>query len=193
MQEKNLRAPTDRQRRTRAALVQAAAQIAAEGGSPTVSEAADLAGVGRATAYRYFAANDLLMTEGVLDQIAQRSVAVSLPKGAATPEDAAEALVDRVLRFVFDNRELFRQLVKLSVDVPGRKRGGRRLVWAREVLVPFADQLCPGALDDLVPQLALLLGPETMIALQDVAGQDDARTIALTRHMARALVAAYRV
>ncbi len=193
MQEKNLRAPADRQRRTRAALVQAAAQIAAEGGSPTVSEAADRAGVGRATAYRYFATNDLLMTEGVLDQIAQRSVAVSLPKGAATPEDAAEALVDRVLRFVLENRKLFRQLVKLSVDALGQKRGGRRLVWAREVLVPFADQLCPGALDDLVPQMALLLGPETMIALQDVAGQDDARTIALARHMARALVAAYRV
>jgi AcrR family transcriptional regulator len=193
MQEKFFRPPTERQRRTRAALIHAAAQIAAEGGTPTVSEAADRAGVSRATAYRYFANNDLLMTEGVLDQIAQRSVAVSLPKGAATPEDAAEALVDCVLLFVFDNRDLFRQLVKLSVDAPGRKRGGRRLDWAREALAPFADQLRPGALDDLVPQLALLLGPETMIALQDVAGQDDARTRALARHMARALVAAYRV
>ena len=45
---------TRQKARTRDALVRAARDILGEGLSPTVEQAADAAGVARATAYRYF-------------------------------------------------------------------------------------------------------------------------------------------
>jgi AcrR family transcriptional regulator len=196
MQEKKStpqsRRPTARQKRLRADLVTAAGVLLEAGEAVTVTAAADLADVSRATAYRYFATNERLLAEAVLDQVAARMVALQLPTDAATPEAAAEALVDRVLDFVFANRDTFRLMLKLSLEPGAAGRGGRRLGWARQVLEPHADALRPGALEDLVPALALLLGPETMIVLQDVAGQSDDRARELARRTARALVASYR-
>lgn len=186
------RPATARQKRVRSDLVSAATALLDAGEAVTVTAAADLADVSRATAYRYFATNERLLAEAVLDEVAARMVALQLPTDAPTPEDAAEALVDRVLDFVFANRDTFRLMLKLSLEPGAAGRGGRRLGWARQVLEPHAAALSPGALEDLVPALALLLGPETMVALQDVAGQSDARTRALARRMARALVASYR-
>lgn len=175
----------------RGALVDAACALLDEGQSPTVTGAADRAGISRATAYRYFATNERLLTEAVLDRVAREMVTPVLPP-AATPEAAAEALVDRVMDLVFANRDLFRLMLRLSLEPGAGPRGRRRLGWARAALEPHAGVLRPGALDDLVPMLALLLGPETLVALQDVGGQDEARSRALARAAARALVAAYR-
>ncbi len=186
------RPATARQKRVRSDLVSAATALLEAGETVTVTAAADLADVSRATAYRYFATNERLLAEAVLDEVAARMVALQLPTDAPTPEDAAEALVDRVLDFVFANRDTFRLMLKLSLEPGAAGRGGRRLGWARQVLAPHAAALRPGALEDLVPAMALLLGPETMVALQDVAGQSDARTREIARRMARALVASYR-
>lgn len=175
----------------RTALLEAACALLDAGGSPTVTEAADRAGISRATAYRHFATNERLLTEAVLDRIAREAVALNLPS-ADTPEEAAELLVERVMDFVLANRALFRLMLRLSLEPGAGPRGRRRLGWARSVLEPHAAVLRPGALEELVPMLALLLGPETLVALQDAAGQDDAQSRALARAAARAMVAAYR-
>jgi AcrR family transcriptional regulator len=175
----------------RGALVEAACALLDEGASPTVTEAADRAGISRATAYRHFATNERLLTEAVLDRVAREMVALNLPQ-ADTPEEAAAQLVDRVMDFVLANRELFRLMLRLSLEPGAGPRGRRRLGWARSVLEPHAAVLRAGALDDLVPMLALLLGPETLVALQDTAGQDDARSRELAMAAARGMVAAYR-
>ena len=175
----------------RAAVVEAAAALLEEGESPTVTAAADRAGVSRATAYRHFSGNERLVTEAVLDRVARQTVTLNLPQGD-TPEAAAEALVDRVMDLVLANREVFRLMLKLSLEPGAGARGRRRLDWARAVLAPHAAVLRPGALEDLVPMLALLLGPETQVALQDVGGQGDRRTRAIAKAAARAMVASYR-
>ena len=51
----------NQKQRTRAELLRAARELAEKGGQPGVAEAADHAGISRATAYRYFSnADDML-------------------------------------------------------------------------------------------------------------------------------------
>src|SRR5438105_15805173 len=53
----------NQKKRTRAAIVQAASDLLREGTPPTVAEAAERALVSRATAYRYFPTQELLLLE----------------------------------------------------------------------------------------------------------------------------------
>src|SRR3954467_8410969 len=68
-QEKNISPAPGRvsqKNRTRAALVAAAREMVEAGNQPTVSDAAEAAGISRATAYRYFPAQELLLAEVAL-------------------------------------------------------------------------------------------------------------------------------
>ena len=62
---------TNQKARTRAALLDAARALLAEGVSPTVEQAADRAAISRTTAYRYFANQRALLT-AVFPEIAVR-------------------------------------------------------------------------------------------------------------------------
>lgn len=192
LQQEMHEAPSSRLARTRRALVQAAISILEEGRAPTVTEAAERAEVGRATAYRHFASNEHLEAEASLDLVSRRAIAMRLPQGAATPEAAVGDLVDRVLSMVFDNETTFRLMLKNAVEPATRGRGARRLLWARDVLAPWREEFAPAAFDRLVTQLALLLGIETVVALKDVAGlsRDEVRATAMDA--AHKLVAAAR-
>jgi AcrR family transcriptional regulator len=59
----------NQKRRTRAAIVAAAAELVRQGKSPTVAEVADAALVSRATAYRYFPSQEYLLAEAALQSI----------------------------------------------------------------------------------------------------------------------------
>ena len=59
----------NQKRRTRAAIVAAAAELVRQGKSPTVAEVADAALVSRATAYRYFPSQEYLLAEAALESI----------------------------------------------------------------------------------------------------------------------------
>ena len=51
--------------RTRKALIEAARRLMGAGQHPTVPEAAEAAGISRATAYRYFPTQEMLLAESV--------------------------------------------------------------------------------------------------------------------------------
>lgn len=173
----------------RAALLEAAQALIDEGRSPSVPEAADRAGVSRATAYRQFSSPEALIAEAALDRIAAGIVDMT-PAPAADPEAAVEALVRRVFAMVVANDAAFRAMLRLSLDGAPGGRGGRRLVWTEAALAPWRDRFAPEAYGRLVPALALTLGIETWIALRDVAGLDRARAEETAVWTARALVSA---
>src|SRR3954449_11060609 len=88
--------PRDRQtRRTRRALIEAADALFAEGRVPTVAAVAERADVARATAYRYFPSQEVLLLETTFlgDSDAMRAI----PQLADTVDDPAERLA-RALR-----------------------------------------------------------------------------------------------
>lgn len=173
-------------------MVAAAVAILDEGGAPTVTAAADRAGVSRATAYRYFASNERLQSEAILDRIAERLVALHLPLDAPDPETAVDRLTRQVIGFVLDSEAEMRLMLRLSLEQGGGGRGGRRLDWVRAVLAPHAAQLRPGAVERLARQMAPLLGIETVIALGDIAGLAGPAIADQAAAAARTLVAAER-
>ena len=72
--------------RTRRAVVEAASALVREGRTPTVAEAAEAAEVSRATAYRYFPTQDMLLAEVAL-------WAMGGPLRPSEPEDVSRVIL----------------------------------------------------------------------------------------------------
>lgn len=183
-------------RRTRQALLDAANALLDEGRRPSLDEVAERAEVSRATAYRYFASGEGLLTDAVID----RSL---VPAEVLFPEDAG-GLDERVL-VVEESINAIMIADEVAMHVISRvmsaawlaagpedraARPGRRLPLIEAALAPYADQLGPGRLRRLRDAIALAIGVEAMITLRDVCElpPEDARQTA--RWAIRALVAA---
>src|SRR5947209_4793148 len=121
--------------RTRKALLAAASALMRDGRSPTVAEAAEAAGISRATSYRYFPTQDVLLAE-----VALFATGGPLFPAAAENEPVPEAvgrLVRRVGQWTYANEEALRTLLRLSLDPStGVGRPGHRTEWIADALAP---------------------------------------------------------
>ena len=130
----------NQKRRTRSELLRAARALSEKGGQPTVAEAADHAGISRATAYRYFSSPEDMLREALLDAVAS-GITLELPDGTLDRETAEErvaAVVKQVLAMVAVNEPMFRSLLASSATGKSPvKRGGRRVAWLTEALKPL--------------------------------------------------------
>lgn len=183
-------APPHRERvaqkmRTRRALLTAAADLVADGKTPTVAEAADAAMVSRATAYRYFPSQEALLVEVPL-QLGVPTVK-SLFSGDAAPADVEDrvalvhnAMYDHIRQHEVPFRLFHRNAVLRSLD-PDRTeptlRPAFRLELLDTALAPLAHELDDEDLERLKTALSILIGLEAMFALRDVLGleHDEAR------------------
>jgi AcrR family transcriptional regulator len=106
---------TAQKRRTYLAVLAAAAELVRQGRSPTVAEAAALAGVSRATAYRHFPTQEYLLAGAALEPAA---LPIDAALDAAPPDDP-EARVDAVAAAlhaaVLANESAFRTVLRLSL------------------------------------------------------------------------------
>jgi AcrR family transcriptional regulator len=159
--------------RTRSALVDAARELLAAGTNPTVEQAADRAGVARATAYRYFPnQSDLLVaTYPELD-------APSLledPARRAGPAGRLEEVARSLTRQMIEHEPELRAMLRLSLepaasgsrDLPFRK--GRRIGWVADALEPLREEMSKSEFDRLVHAIAASLGIEALVWLTDIA------------------------
>lgn len=181
---------TNQKQRTRADLLRAARKLMGEGQQPTVADAADAAGISRATAYRYFSKPEELIREATLDALAELA-GPAAPDGTSgdTVEQRLDSLVTRVLALITDNEALFRTFLAHAVSGPAEpRRGGRRLIWLREILRPVEHELDEPARDRLIHALSLLMGIEPVIVLRDIAGLDQEEASAVLRWAAQALL-----
>src|SRR5215469_13422576 len=136
--EKNFKGRESQKNRTQKALVASASELLRHGKHPTVTDAAEAAGISRATAYRYFPSQEMLWAEVAL-------FAADGPllkeKGTGTesvpvPEAIAD-LVRRVGTWSYDNELPLRALLRLSLDPDtGVRRPGHRVEWIAEALAP---------------------------------------------------------
>src|SRR5215470_13695957 len=76
--------------RTRQALMDAAVELVRAGQHPTVSAVADRVGVSRATAYRYFPGQDLMLSEATI-RAAADGAADAVPPPGAVPSSTGAA------------------------------------------------------------------------------------------------------
>lgn len=176
--------------RTRQALMDTAVELLRAGQRPTVSTVADQAGVSRATAYRYFPSQELLLSEAAIRAAAADSLPPASPAAASPPELAA-AITRQAGQFALDHEERLRTALRLSLDPQsGYQRPGRRGRWADQIVAGAGDRLDPPARARLWAALHLLLGIDPIIVLTDVAGLDRAEALDVLEWAAATLVEA---
>lgn len=175
-------ARVNQKNRTRAALVEAARQLVADGATPSVSEVAETALVSVATAYRYFPTQEALLAEAAMAPL------VSALEGTVTaaeqendPETALALFVSAVVRETSAHEAAFRVLYGRSLEAPpteglreeidrGVGRGGRRPDWLRRVLWKVRGEVSEKNFERLVMAEMAVIGIEALSALRDVGG-----------------------
>ena len=179
--------------RTRQALMDTAVELVKAGRRPSVSAVADQAGVSRATAYRYFPSQDLMLSEAMIRAAAGTAPDTLMPVGTlmADPANVAAAITRQAGQFSLDHEERLRTALRLSLDPQsGYQRPGRRGRWIDDILAAADDRLDPPARARLSAALHLVLGIDPIIALTDIAGLDRAEALDVLEWVAATLVEA---
>src|SRR5262245_55852864 len=150
-------------RRTRAAIVNAAADLLRSGRTtPGVNEIAEAADVSRRTVYQYFPTVEQLLLDATLGLLSQTAVDDAIRQ--ADPGGDAPGRVTAMIRALTglssQTMPLGRSLIRLTVDDPAGntgqpKRGYRRIHWIETAIEPLRDSLDPAGFERLVSALAM--------------------------------------
>ena len=188
----------NQKRRTRAALMTAAAEFVRRGETPSILQVADAALVSKSTAYRYFPSQEALLAEALLDVVNQAELE-AVYAAARTPGPAAvrlDAVVQADHALVVKHEAAFRTAVRAMMaprpDDPAEvpRRPGNRLRYLAEALAPLDDRLGPERLQRLVMALAMCVGMESIMVMLDICGLTPAAAEAVKRWAAAALLQA---
>jgi AcrR family transcriptional regulator len=181
-------------RRTRRAIVAAAADLLARGESPSIADVADAAEVAKRTVYTYFATVEHLLADAALE-LSTRAVAPQVAT-SEEPGPRLDGFVRSMTAGTADTEDLGRTIIKLTLDAPPGddgtvpRRGYRRVGWIEEALAPVRERVAPEAFERLVSALATVVGWEPYVVLRDVRGLDSAQIEAVSTWMAQALLTA---
>jgi len=181
-------------RRTRKAIVQAAARLLADGSEPSVAEIAEAAEVSRRTVYLYFPTLEHLLADAALEAARDRVEPRFELEG--DPARRLEGLVRALQQGFAETEALGRTIIRHTVGARHAgatpRRGYRRVEWIERALEPLREELPPERLDRLVSALTLVMGWEAMIVLEDTRGLTHADAEEVCVWAARALLAAAR-
>ncbi len=193
----------NQKRRTRAAIVEAAQRLVADGTMPTVAEAAAAAEVGRTTAYRYFPTQEALLVElSVTADVTDVEALVAQPVDADGAADRVVEVLQLLNRHVLAEETRYRTAMRVYQDLwlaakaegedEPMVRSGRRQRWFRQVLAPLVEErgLPAEQVDRLVYALGLACGTEAIATLRDVYRLDAGASLDVTEWAAQALLRA---
>lgn len=167
--------------RTYAALVDAAGRLLHDGRPPSMPDAAELALVSVATAYRYFRTAEELWEEAALfdaRRIFDPDEAEAAIRAAGSDVEARLTVAVERSAWPLVDRELeIRRMIKVGLDrwfaTQSRppeerpRRPGIRMRQIAAVLEPLRGTFEDGQVDAISEALALVFGSEAMIALLD--------------------------
>lgn len=184
-------------RRTRAAIVNAAADLIRAGNpAPGVNEIAESADVSRRTVYQYFPTVDQLLLDATVGLLSQSSVdsAIDSVDAGAEPEARVEQMIHALADLSAETMPLGRSLIRLTVDSPAEskqpRRGYRRVGWIERAIEPLRDRLGEPGFERLVSALAMVVGWEALIVLQDLRGLAPDEQVDVSTWAARTLIRA---
>ena len=174
-------------RRTRAAIVAAAADLLRSGQTPSVNDVADAADVSRRTVYQYFPTLEQLLLDATLGMLSQTAVdeAIDAADTGGDPTERVDAMIRALGAMSTETLPLGRSLIRLTVDAGSAdgvadadgadardapRRGYRRIQWIEQALAPLRSELDEPTFERLVSALAMVVGWEALIVLHDLRG-----------------------
>jgi AcrR family transcriptional regulator len=188
--------------RTRSAIMEGACKLLREGKIPSVADAAEVARVSRATAYRYFPTQSALITEAVHTGLPNTWEPDRRHADLTAFADRVERAVAEMLALTHDNEAILRGVLLLSLQQwatiqAGDKleeervsRGGGRIPAIQAALAPYRDTLTPAALRRLTIGLSLIVGAESLVVLRDIWDLEESEAKEVARWIARTLAQA---
>jgi AcrR family transcriptional regulator len=192
------REPKGAAARTRKLMVQTAVALMQKGETPSVSAAAEAAGVSRATAYRYFPSQtalvDAVVDEGLGPILSWNSESTD---AAGRVEELLKFSMPRIVEF----ESTFKAALKLSLEQWAQDRAGtrgeeppfkrgHRVDLLQRAIEPLRGKLSRTQFSRLAKALSLTYGLEVLIILTDLWGLKPAETQSVAIWAARALVSA---
>jgi AcrR family transcriptional regulator len=184
----------NQKKRTRDAIVRAAAELMATGRELGMPEIARTALVSEATAYRYFPDLASLLAEAMADQLPEPASALAAVTDSADPVARIAAATEFLLRHVVAREGAVRAMIAATVAHGGAAaRPGLRFGLIDAALAPLQDTLGaadPAAFTRLKLGLAAIVGAEALFSLTDLRGLDTETAIAGLVHTAGALTRA---
>jgi len=186
-------------RRTRKAIVAAAADLLAKGQTPSINDVAAAADVSRRTIYMYFPTTQQLLIDAALASLTRHTVGAALD--SLGDSDDVERRVEIMTRAVQGNfastEQQGRTLLRLTLDAPHDKprpdqplRGYRRIEWIERALEPIRAKVGPDQFERLVSALAMVIGWESLIVAKDIRALDLKEAEDVSAWAAKALVRA---
>jgi AcrR family transcriptional regulator len=185
---------TAQRNRTRRAIVEAATQLVAAGGTPSMAEVAEAAQVSRRTIYMYFPALEQLLIDAMLGAASLNTIDPVIAQSSSNDTVTRVEQLSRAMNsHSAETMPLGRALIRLTVegDEPpagGPRRGYRRVQWIERALEPAREKLTRQEFGRLVSALCVLIGWEPMIVLKDVRGLDQKQADDVLNFAVRAVV-----
>jgi AcrR family transcriptional regulator len=182
--------------RTRKLMLQTAVELMEKGETPTVSQAAEAAGVSRATAYRYFPSQAAL-TQALVDE------ALGPILNWDSDQESAESRVDDLLhsssKRIVEFEAIFKAALKLSLEQWARDQAGtlgeepefkrgHRIELLQKAIAPLKRELSKVQFSRLAKALSLTYGIEVLLVLKDIWGMGEKEIQSVARWAARSLV-----
>ena len=186
-------------RRTRSAIVNAAAELLRSGrATPGVNEIAEAADVSRRTVYQYFPTVEQLLLDATLGLLSQAAVDDAVDQADPGGDDAlrrVSAMIRALVSLSSQTMPLGRSLIRLTIDTPAEntgqpKRGYRRIDWIETAIAPLRSSLDDAGFERLVSALAMVIGWEALIVLQDLRGLTPGEQTETSMWAAHALIRA---
>jgi AcrR family transcriptional regulator len=177
-------------------LVETATRLMQEGNTPSVSEAAEAAGVSRATAYRYFPSQAALV-QAVVDQ--GLGPILTWTSDRKDTEGRVRDLIGTSLPRINAFEATFKAALKLSLDQWARSQAGtlgreqlftrgHRIDLLKDAISPLKGRLTPTSFERLAQALSLVFGVEALVVLKDIWGLDGTETERVAQWAAAAMV-----
>jgi len=184
--------------RTRRLMLETATRLMQSGATPSVSEVAEAAGVSRATAYRYFPSQSVLV-HAVVDEALGPILTWS--SRSENAEQRVAGLLGASLPRIDEFEATFKAALKLSLDQWARRKAGtlgneprftrgHRIDLLKDAIAPLRGSLGARRFDRLAQALSLVFGVEVLVVLKDIWGLEYDEMQSVTRWAAGALVKA---
>ena len=175
--------------RTRRLVVETASRMMREGASPSVSEVAEVAGVSRSTAYRYFPTQGAMVQAVVSEAL---GAILAWRSDRVGPEERVASLFAASFPRLLEHEATFRAALRQSLEPGDGLGGGRghRVELLRRAIRGVDADFSEAQVTRLAQALSLTFGIESIVVLKDIWGLDDAEVQSVTAWAAQAMIRA---